>query len=75
MQNFEEVARDLVAAGGALQVESEEDLIREASELLEDCEESRQMGRAAFSLIEQSLGAADRCIELVDEVLSHPPRR
>jgi 3-deoxy-D-manno-octulosonic-acid transferase len=74
MENFEEVARDLLGVGGAIKVESEEDLIHEASELLEDREVARQMGTAAFSLIEQSLGAAGRCIELVDEVLSQSPK-
>ncbi len=74
MQNFEEVARDLVAIGGAMQVETGEDLYTEASKIFENDEAGHQMGRAAFSLIGQSLGAADRCIQLVDEVLSHSPR-
>lgn len=75
MQNFEEVAHDLLALGGAIRIETSEDLFREANELLEDHEVAYEMGRAAFSLIETSLGAADRCIELVDEVLSTTPRR
>ena len=71
MENFDEVARDLLAVGGAVEIESEEDMVREASELLEDREVSIQMGSGAFSLIEQSLGAADHCTDLIDEVLIH----
>lgn len=73
MENFGEVAQDLLATGGAVEIESEEDMVREASELLEDREAAIQMGNAAFSLIEKSLGAADRCCELIDDILLHSP--
>ncbi len=74
MENFEEVAHELLTVCGAIKVGSEEELEHEASALLENRDRCNQMGCAAFSLIESSLGAADRGIELVDEILSRSPK-
>jgi 3-deoxy-D-manno-octulosonic-acid transferase len=69
MGNFEEVIRTLIQIGGARMVAAESALQQQVLDLLTNPAEREQMGWAAFSVIESSLGAADRCLELVDKAL------
>jgi 3-deoxy-D-manno-octulosonic-acid transferase len=69
MGNFQEIAQALREKGGALEITNEEDLTSRVEELLNQPETRRRMGEAAFSVIESSLGAADRCLDLIAEVM------
>lgn len=73
MANFQDVFEDICRAGGMDVVETEVELELGIENLILDAEIRTQMGQAAFSVIEQSLGAADRCLELLVQVVPiHP---
>jgi len=69
MENFQEVADSLTAKGGTVVVENEEDLLNEIRDLLSNSERRASMGERARSVIQDSLGAADRCMEILEEAL------
>ncbi len=60
MDNFQAEARDLVAAGGAIQVENESALVEAIKTLLDDREQRDRMGTQARALIEANQDMAER---------------
>lgn len=60
MDNFQAEARDLVAAGGAIQVENEAALVEAIQTLLDDREQRERMGTQARALIEANQDMAER---------------
>jgi 3-deoxy-D-manno-octulosonic-acid transferase len=65
MQNFAEVARTFVAAGGAVQVRNASELEQMLGELLEDGERRDYMGRRALAVVQQNLGGIERTGDLI----------
>jgi 3-deoxy-D-manno-octulosonic-acid transferase len=65
MENFAEVARAFVAAGGAVQVRNTRELEQMLGELLEDGERRDYMGRRAQSVVQENLGAIERTVEMI----------
>jgi 3-deoxy-D-manno-octulosonic-acid transferase len=65
MQNFAEVARSFVAAGGAAQVRNASELEQLLGELLDDGERRDYMGRRARAVVQQNLGAIERTVEMI----------
>ncbi|MFP4611112.1 MAG: LpxL/LpxP family Kdo(2)-lipid IV(A) lauroyl/palmitoleoyl acyltransferase, partial [Thiohalophilus sp.] len=60
MDNFQAEARDLVAAGGAIQVETDADLVQAIKTLLEDRGQRARMGEQARALIDENKDMAER---------------
>ncbi len=63
MQNFREIAADLLAAGGLVQVEGPEDLGRTLAALAGDDAKRRTIGMAARSLAKSKRGASQLAAE------------
>ncbi len=69
MEDFLEVSRDLVLAGGALEVADEEDLYQRLRGLLADKKLRQQMGENSLALLAKEQGATDRHVELIRTLL------
>jgi 3-deoxy-D-manno-octulosonic-acid transferase len=65
MENFAEIARSFVEAGGAVQVRNAAELEQMLAELLEDGERRDYMGRQALAVVQQNLGAIERTVEML----------
>lgn len=73
--NFRDVARRLIAAGGAIQVADAASLERVVGRLLRDAAERQTLGTAAQQLVRSQQGATDRTIGLLAGFLVHAPGR
>jgi 3-deoxy-D-manno-octulosonic-acid transferase len=69
MENFAEIAGKLVSGGGAWQVTSAAELETAVDRLLGDPQLREQMGRRAVEVVRENLGAVERTVEMVLEVL------
>jgi 3-deoxy-D-manno-octulosonic-acid transferase len=69
MENFSQLAGELVATGAALRVETAEQMADTCSQLLNDSALREQMGAAAWAVIRRHLGATQRTAELIAETL------
>jgi 3-deoxy-D-manno-octulosonic-acid transferase len=69
MENFAEIAGKLVFGGGAWQVTSAAELETAVDRLLGDPQLREQMGRRAVEVVRENLGAVERTVEMVLEVL------
>jgi 3-deoxy-D-manno-octulosonic-acid transferase len=65
MQNFAEIAANLVAQKGALQVRDAAELEATLAQLLEDEELRAELGRNALKVVRENLGAAGRTVEMI----------
>jgi 3-deoxy-D-manno-octulosonic-acid transferase len=65
MENFAEVARAFVAAGGAVQVRNARELEAMLGELLEDGERRDYMGHRAEALVQENRGGIERTVEMI----------
>jgi 3-deoxy-D-manno-octulosonic-acid transferase len=65
MQNFAEVARDLVARDGAVQVQNAAELETALAQLLADPARREQLGSNAVKVIHENLGAIERTVDLI----------
>ena len=63
MSNFKQITRDLLNAGGAKTIQSQEELYQAVADLLGDSQKRQQMGTAAAAVIESSRGATNRVIQ------------
>ncbi|TDX99567.1 lipid A biosynthesis lauroyl/palmitoleoyl acyltransferase [Thiohalophilus thiocyanatoxydans] len=63
MDNFRAEAKDLLAAGGAIQVDNEADLVEAIKTLLEDRQQRERMGAHARAFIEANHDIAERYLD------------
>lgn len=68
-----EVADLLIGAGGGCRVAEERDLARQVASLLRDPARLAQMGDAAREVVKRNQGALQRCLDVVESVLSSRP--
>lgn len=68
MDNFQTEARDLVAAGGAIQAGNNTSLVNAIQTLLEDREQRERMGAHARALIEANQDMAERYLNELQEL-------
>jgi 3-deoxy-D-manno-octulosonic-acid transferase len=73
-QNFAEITRQLIAAGGALRVDDAVQLERAAARLLGDASLRQQMGAAGRALVQKGEGALARTLQIVLECLDEARR-
>jgi 3-deoxy-D-manno-octulosonic-acid transferase len=69
MQNFMDIARNLVARNAAVQVEGAEALETAIGELLADETRRQELGRNALQVVRENLGAVGRTVEMILENL------
>jgi 3-deoxy-D-manno-octulosonic-acid transferase len=65
MQNFAEVARNLVEQNGAVQVRDAAELEKTLGDLLADAARREQLGRNALKVVQQNLGAIERTVDMI----------
>ena len=70
MQNFADIARNFVAQNAAIQVQDPETLENAITELLADEPRRAELGRNAFKVVRENLGAIDRTVEMILEQLA-----
>jgi 3-deoxy-D-manno-octulosonic-acid transferase len=69
MQNFAQVAGDLVAQNGAVQVRDAAELEKVLAELLSDDARREQLGGNARKVVRENLGAVDRTVDMIVQQL------
>jgi 3-deoxy-D-manno-octulosonic-acid transferase len=69
MQNFADIARNFVAQNAAIQVQDPETLETAIAELLADEKRRAELGRNAFKVVRENLGAIDRTLEMILKLL------
>ena len=69
MQNFEAFAEAFVRAGGAIQVQNEDELCASLADLLAGPERQRDIAARALEVIQQSTGATERTAEAILQLL------
>ena len=65
MDNFPEISKDLVNAGGGFVVTSVVEMVEIARQLLEDENFANKAGEGAYSVVEKNRGAAVRCVGIL----------
>ncbi|MGB8656681.1 MAG: 3-deoxy-D-manno-octulosonic acid transferase [Candidatus Zixiibacteriota bacterium] len=65
VDHFKEEARILIESGGGIQVENEEDLYLNLSDLLSNDEKRMDLGRRAKEAVQKQTGASQRTIDLI----------
>ena len=69
MSDFEKISRDLLKAGGALQVNGAVDLSRAVRAILSDHRMARQMGERAYGVYAANRGAVERTLNVIQPYL------
>ena len=70
--NFREPARQLIAAGGAVQVKNSAGVLPAVRKLIDDPIGRQRMGEAARALVLSQQGATGRTLDLLDRVIGEP---
>jgi 3-deoxy-D-manno-octulosonic-acid transferase len=65
MSDFGQIARRLVAGGGALQVSDQDGLTEAVTLLFEDPQRAQAMGQNAYAVFKRNQGAVDRTIDII----------
>ena len=73
MENFREIADELLCAGGALMVTDEESLTEKIRFLLSSPEKRRAMGLNARRVVENHRGASGRNLKMISDILASGP--
>ncbi|MGD8384251.1 MAG: 3-deoxy-D-manno-octulosonic acid transferase [Lysobacterales bacterium] len=73
MENAAEIARQLVACGGAVVVRSQQSFAAKAVPLLLDGDQRTRMGRAALRLVDNNRGALSATLSALQELLDSAP--
>src|SRR3989304_409309 len=71
MMNFQEIAKEMILSGGGIQVNNEEDLIREVGGLLNNKKKMIEIGEKGDQVIMKNRGALQKNLELIGEIISH----
>jgi 3-deoxy-D-manno-octulosonic-acid transferase len=65
MQNFADVVRSFLAAGGAVQVQNATELEQKFAELLANEARRAELGRNALKVVRENLGAIERTVDMI----------
>ncbi len=69
MMNFQEIAKEMILSGGGIQVNNEEDLIREVGELLNNKKKMIEIGEKGYQVIMKNRGALQKNLELIKDII------
>ncbi len=69
MMNFQEIAKEMILSGGGIQVNNEEDLIREVGGLLNNKKKMIEIGEKGYQVIMKNRGALQKNLELIGEII------
>jgi len=71
--NFAEITQLLHNCGGSYLVNNAEDIIRHMEELIQNPQQRKKMGRAAFKLVEENRGAVALTMKLIANAMENAP--
>ncbi|MEA1927728.1 MAG: 3-deoxy-D-manno-octulosonic acid transferase, partial [Candidatus Auribacterota bacterium] len=71
MENFREIADDLIKVEGAVRIQDEADLSGKLAELLSNPESRKLMGKRTRQLVETRQGASRRNLKLIGDIIIH----
>lgn len=71
--NFTEITQRFLAAQAAMEVKDSRELAQVIKQLLGDPQRRSEMGQAGLALIQQSQGASQRLLNLIDRHIQHAP--
>ncbi len=74
MHNFREIARMLLQKKAGIQVTGQEQLTAQALQLFENPDACGEIGRNAFGVIQENIGAVRRSVDMLEAVLGQSPR-
>jgi len=74
MHNFREIARMLLQKNAGIQVTGQEQFTAQALQLFENPDTCGEIGRNAFSVIQENIGAVRRSVDMLEAVLGQSPR-
>ncbi len=69
MMNFQEIAKEMILSGGGIQVNNEEDLIREVGGLLNHKKKMIEIGEKGYQVIMKNRGALQKNLELIKDII------
>ena len=69
MMNFQEIAKEMILSGGGIQVNNEEDLIREVGGLLNNKKKMIEIGEKGYQVIMKNRGALQKNLELIEDII------
>src|SRR3989338_873260 len=69
MMNFQEIAKEMILSGGGIQVNNEEDLIREVGGLLNNKKKMIEIGEKGYQVIMKNRGALQKNLELIKDII------
>ena len=72
MMNFDEISRNLLAAGGGVQIDTPDLLAEWVARFLQEPSLALDYGHKGKSFVEHNRGALDRVVALVDDLCSPP---
>ena len=68
VDHCQDIARQLLQAGGAIQIHESKDLVMHCLHLLENSAEVEQMGRRALSVVEQNRGVVKKNLKMIRQL-------
>lgn len=71
MQNFKDVVRIFLEAGGVIQVQDADELLTKMRELLKDPSKRQSLGHAAQKVVRDNQGATAKTQQLLSNLLTH----
>ncbi|MCF6186119.1 MAG: glycosyltransferase, partial [Desulfobulbaceae bacterium] len=72
MDDFTEISRDLVAAGGAVVVATVDELVEQILSLLNSPQRAAVMGAAAKNLVQKNQGVVQCHLDVIEQLLNSP---
>ena len=69
MQDFSEIANEMISSGGALMVTNQQSLYNHTDKLLRDTEYRAQFGNSAFQFVHNQYGVVARHLDIIDALL------
>jgi len=69
MEDFSEISKELIQAGGGIMVQNQTELTAKIIELLQDPDRLHESGRSAKICITAKQGVIDRHLHLIKEML------
>lgn len=69
MQDFQSIADQLIASGGAVRVHNADELVANAAILLENDAKAKDVGKAAYTVFSDNKGAVERTLRIMDRFI------
>ena len=69
MMNFQEIAKEMILSGGGIQVNDEQELIKEVDGLINNGKKMIEIGEKGYQVIMKNRGALQKNLELIEDII------